>query len=193
MNEFVAFNKIGRLSRAIVVTEKIDGTNAQVFITPEGEMLFGSRTRYITPQDDNYGFAAWATENKEELMKLGPGRHYGEWWGRKIQHGYGGMTERKFSLFNTSIWSDETLRPKCCDVVPVLYTGIFDSTAINGALEKLRTEGSVACRGFMKPEGIIVWHTALNIYAKKTLIKDEEWKGKQEPLVPKGEKWDTAQ
>lgn len=36
---FVPFPKIGRLSREIVITEKIDGTNAQVFIRTAAEEM----------------------------------------------------------------------------------------------------------------------------------------------------------
>ena len=67
--EFEGFNKISRLSRGMVVTEKIDGTNAQVCITEEGGFLVGSRKRWITPESDNFGFARWAYEHKEELIE----------------------------------------------------------------------------------------------------------------------------
>ena len=43
--DFVEFNKIARLSRNCVITEKIDGTNASVVITETGDFLVGSRTR----------------------------------------------------------------------------------------------------------------------------------------------------
>ena len=79
--EFTEFPKMARLSREVIVTEKIDGTNAQVCIGEDGSMLAGSRTRWITPQDDNHGFAAWVEAHREELLTLGPGRHFGEWWG----------------------------------------------------------------------------------------------------------------
>ena len=47
--EFVGFNKIPRLTRGCVVTEKIDGTNAQVFIPDDlSVVLAGSRNRWIT-------------------------------------------------------------------------------------------------------------------------------------------------
>lgn len=78
---FEPFPKIARLSREIVVTEKIDGTNAQVFITDDGRVLAGSRTRWLTPESDNFGFAAWVHANQFNLKQLGQGRHYGEWWG----------------------------------------------------------------------------------------------------------------
>jgi hypothetical protein len=90
MSVFEPFDKIPRLKRGCVVTEKIDGTNAQVYIPEDGgPMLVGSRNRWITPDNDNYGFARWAYENEAELRKLGPGRHFGEWWGSGIQRRYG--------------------------------------------------------------------------------------------------------
>ena len=99
--EFRKFDKIARLSREIVVTEKIDGTNGLIAIGEDGEFQVGSRNQWITPEKDNAGFARWAYEHKDELMQLGKGFHYGEWWGQGIQRGYG-LDEKRFSLFNTS-------------------------------------------------------------------------------------------
>jgi len=104
-NEFVEFPKMPRLSREMSLTEKIDGTNASIVITDEGEFLVGSRTRWITPEQDNYGFARWAYEHKEELLQLGVGRHYGEWWGSGVQRNYG-QKQKHFSLFNVGRWVD---------------------------------------------------------------------------------------
>jgi hypothetical protein len=176
MKEFIAFNKIARLRRDCVITEKIDGTNAQIYIGEDGEFLVGSRTRWITPDSDNYGFARWATDHKEELMKLGPGAHFGEWWGLGIQRGYG-MKEKVFSLFNSARWTAETL-PSCCRVVPILYSGVFTSTACDEAIQKLKEGGSIAAPGFMQPEGIVLYQVAGKIYFKQTIDKDDEWKGK---------------
>lgn len=184
--EFVPFMKIPRLKRMSVITEKIDGTNASVTITADGQFLTGSRTRWITPEDDNYGFAKWAQANKEELMHLGEGTHYGEWWGQGIQRNYG-LAEKRFSLFNTSRWSDDAVRPKCCHVVPVISSGMFESISAETALEMLRLGGSVAAPGFMKPEGVVVFHVAANLCFKRTLEKDEEWKGKSKPAPSDGE------
>jgi hypothetical protein len=174
MIEFESFQKIPRFSREIVITEKIDGTNAQIYIGENGEFLTGNRTRWITPEDDNFGFSKWAHEHKEELMQLGFGKHYGEWWGCGIQRNYG-LKEKKFSLFNVSKWGEN--RPTCCDVVPVLYRGEFDSQNIIDAIQLLQDFGSQAAPGFMKPEGIIIFHTAGNLMFKKTIEKDEEHKG----------------
>ena len=180
MSEFEGFGKIARLSRGCTITEKIDGTNAQIFIGEDGEFRAGSRTRYITPEDDNYGFARWAYEHKDELMELGPGRHFGEWWGLGIQRAYG-LKEKRFSLFNTSRWSDRVqLPPACYHVVPVLYTGIFTSTAVDETLEWLRVNGSVASPGFDRPEGVVIYQSAGRCYFKKTIEKDEEPKSKGE-------------
>lgn len=174
--DFEPFRKIARLSREIVITEKIDGTNASVCITEDGQFLTGSRTRWITPEQDNYGFAKWAESNKAELMKLGVGHHFGEWWGQGIQRNYS-QTTKRFSLFNTAKWSDDALRPACCEVVPVLYQGpMEDRGVLKGVKEALATlaKGSVAAPGFMKPEGIVIYHPQGNILFKKTLEKDEE-------------------
>lgn len=179
MTDFVEFNKIARLSRNCVITEKIDGTNASITITDAGDFLVGSRTRWITPENDNHGFARWAFAHKEELLKLGVGTHYGEWWGLGIQRGYG-LIGKCFSLFNTARWSDDAIRPACCNVVPVLYSGLFDTTRAEYAIEGLRLHGSAAAPGFMKPEGVVIWHEAARMYFKKTLEKDEVPKGKQE-------------
>ncbi len=53
---FESFGKIERLAQPITITEKVHGSNAQVFITEDGAIQDGSRTRWITPEDDNYGF-----------------------------------------------------------------------------------------------------------------------------------------
>ena len=168
--EFQSFRKIPRLMREITVTEKIDGTNAQVYISPELEVYAGSRNRWITPESDNFGFAAWVQENKQELLKLGTGHHFGEWWGRGIQRQYG-KQNRVFSLFNVSVWTPETL-PACCSVVPTLYQDVFDPDEIDFGIESLMLHGSRAAIGFKEPEGICIYHSAANQYFKYTLDGD---------------------
>ncbi len=178
--EFEGFPKIARLKRECLITEKIDGTNAQICITPEGLVLAGSRSRWVTPESDNFGFAAWVKAHEEELRTLGEGRHYGEWWGAGIQRRYD-QTEKRFSLFNAWRWNDQNPnRPVCCGVVPNLYTGPFSTDAASTAIERLKTQGSVAAPGFMKPEGIVIYLSAARTYFKQTIEKDEEHKGKAE-------------
>lgn len=174
--EFVPFPKIVRLNRELVVTEKLDGTNACVHVTDDGQVLAASRTRWITPESDNYGFAAWVKAHEIELREgLGAGSHFGEWWGSGIQRRYG-LTEKRFSLFNVHRWG--AARPNCCHVVPELGRGIAGVTLSIGAIvERLREHGSVAAEGFMRPEGIVVFHTASSQLYKMTLENDEAPKG----------------
>jgi len=189
---FAEFSKIARLSRECVITEKIDGTNSQVLVTPEGELFCGSRTRWITPENDNYGFARWCFDHKEELLTLGVGRHFGEWWGSGIQRGYGlPKGEKRWSLFNVARWclhgtipqkisspnakeeKFQMVLPACVGLVPVLYRGMFTTYAVDAALADLKNNGSMAATGFMKPEGVVIFHTAANVMFKKTIEKDE--------------------
>lgn len=176
MNDFMVFPKIARLSRECIITEKIDGTNGQIYIGENGEFLVGSRSRWITPSDDNFGFAKWAYEHKDELLGLGWGSHFGEWWGQGIQRGYG-LPEKRFSLFNTTRWA--MWCPSCCSVVPVLWRGMFTTEAVESVLHDLSVSGSMAVPGFMKPEGVVVYHVAANVLFKKTIERDEEPKSKK--------------
>ena len=135
--EFKGFPKLARLNREMVITEKLDGTNASIFIQhrdleklvddtrgnmvniPDSNIIavsndnqytmrVGSRTRWIIPGNDNYAFAQWCQINNEELFKLGEGHHFGEWWGSGIQRGYNlPKGEKRFSLFNTARWADD--------------------------------------------------------------------------------------
>lgn len=195
MIDFIEFPKIARLSRPCIVTEKLDGTNAQVHIRPlAGSSLefgldtqveiegvphlirAGSRNRWISTTDDNFGFAQWVYQNAHELAGLGTGQHFGEWWGAGIQRRYG-LTEKRFSLFNVTRWGES--RPACCHVVPELLRGPFSTEAIAHCIDILRERGSYAAPGFMDPEGVIVYHVAAGIGFKKTIKKDDEPKGKQ--------------
>jgi hypothetical protein len=176
LDTFVPFPKMPRLKRGVVITEKLDGTNAQVVITDAGEIRAGSRTRWITPgkTTDNYGFAAWVEDNREELLKLGPGQHFGEWYGQGIQRGYG-LTERRFALFNVNRWNVDNPPPVCCETVPVLLRG--ELSDVNATLFALSVEGSQAVPGFKHPEGIVVWHDAARQYFKVLIENDHLPKG----------------
>lgn len=173
---FTEFVKIYRLSRDMIVTEKLDGTNASITIDLDGQIRAGSRNRYITPKDDNFGFARWVEEHAEELQLLGPGQHFGEWWGRGIQRGYG-LAEKRFSLFNVTRWGDPATRPACVGVVPVLHTGLFDTGEVDRVLANLAREGSAAAPGFPQPEGVVVFHVPSGALFKKTLDKNDGHKG----------------
>jgi hypothetical protein len=194
--DFKEFPKMARLSRDTIITEKIDGTNASIFIQRANleeniadpniltvvkldgldySLRAGSRNKWVTPgkTTDNYGFASWVLANAKELVKLGEGHHFGEWWGNGIQRGYG-LKEKRFSLFNVVRWNTEE-KPACCHVVPILSACNFDriNATVENTMKGLIEGGSQASPGFMKPEGIVIWHTAANVGFKKTVEKDE--------------------
>lgn len=213
MIEFQEFPKIPRYQREVIISEKIDGTNAAVVwvmirapgadwdhevLTPDvittrdlhdqhGQflgtyaLLAQSRSRLIVPETtrkgaDNHGFAQWVQGHADELKALGPGVHFGEWWGSGIQRRYG-LTDKRFSLFNVSRWGNHNPdTPPCCHVVPVLAHGL--PNLIDDTLLQLRQSGSAAAPGFMNPEGIIVWHTTSKQYYKVMLVNDDTPKGK---------------
>lgn len=194
--EFTSFGKIPRLFRDVVVSEKIDGTNAAIGInlvdaqTDPDELDFysaavtdeavyivyaQSRSRIITPTQDNHGFARWVYDNADSLCgDLGPGLHFGEWWGSGINRGYGLPSgEKRFSLFNTKRWGEAEFKTAGLGVVPVIDTGEFSTLLVRGCLMKLVWNGSYASPGYNNPEGVVVYHTAANEMFKAT-IKDDE-------------------
>jgi len=136
--EFIPFSKIGQFRNAVKDmrhimgtnpekttfafqgTVKLHGTNAAVGYCPDSDSLYAqSRSRIITPDDDNYGFAKWvdanATALKALLVKLGGGKPaivYGEWAGKNIQKGVA-LTELEkfFCIFRIKV--DGSHRPLC--------------------------------------------------------------------------------
>jgi len=208
--EFAEFEKISRLNREVIVTEKIDGTNGQVHIRPaEGSELemgydtqievggvphyirAGSRSRWVLylGTDDNNGFGRWVHQHAHELAALGAGAHFGEWWGQGIQRKYG-LSEKRWSLFNVGRWVDvhaparppvekQQYAPECCHVVPIVAVGIGVDAVVGRALDALRHGGSFAAPGFMKPEGVVIFHTHARSLFKVTLERDEEHKSQR--------------
>jgi hypothetical protein len=185
----------------MVVTEKIDGTNAAVIVAESDKdgrfplngapgacavgadvfVLAQSRKRLIAPGMDNHGFAAWVWDNAGDLAHaLGPGVHFGEWWGGGIGRGYGlAKDDKRFSLFNTKRWADtdfDAAGLNTVSVVPVLDLHTFDTGTVQECLARLRMLGSYAAPGFMSPEGVVVYHTQGNVLFKATLENDERGK-----------------
>lgn len=180
---FQGFTKIARLKREAVVTEKIDGTNAAIVITIDGQVYCQSRNQFVTPQSDNAGFANWVEKNKDELVRqLGEGTHFGEWWGQGIGRGYG-LKEKRFSLFNVHRWHTETEDCRCieaplCHVVPTLAViKKFNTEEVDEVMARLKETGSIAVPGFMNPEGIVVFHTQNSALYKVTFEYDDTGKG----------------
>ncbi len=168
--DFVPYGKTARLGSKVQITEKLDGTNAHILIVSApavpGAMPAAypaSRNRWL-PEDeqDNYGFGAWVRANADDLATiLGPGRHYGEWWGQGVARGYG-VTGKRFSLFDTrrygADWTglDYELSGVILGVVPVVAAGPFTAELVEHAKLRLEHEGSLAAPGYMRPEGMVI-------------------------------------
>lgn len=216
--EFKAWPKIARFNKPMVVTEKLDGTNAaigirllsefvyqkQTFVNnhedTEPEYMDGllakvwsaklgmhygiyaqSRTRIITPGKgtDNYGFAQWVQDNAGTLVAdLGPGLHYGEWWGNGIQRNYG-LDHKRFSLFNVAKWEDVKFETPNVDHVPVLAKYEFDTTIIRQIMGQLKTDGSRHPLALgHRAEGVVVYHSAAGVLFKYLLDNPDTPKNK---------------
>lgn len=201
--EFIKYPKIPRWSRNVIITEKIDGMNGQILITAipndytsptliaykkEADsacaygttwgMFVGSRNRLLTlnKSGDTHGFAAWCKERAEAVFdKLGPGRHFGEFWGKGINRNYG-LDHNRFSLFRRDLWEGKELPPDFY-VVPKLGEGLVHHNTIyipDICLNLLISNGSYACKGYMDPEGVVIFHTASGHLYKKYCKNDED-------------------
>lgn len=168
----------------VIVTEKIDGTNACLVFEEDGTMFAQSRNRIITPATDNQGFAKWAYTHEDELFHiLGVGRHYGEWWGKGIGRKYD-MRHNVFSLFNTGRFfkatpgGDDSMatRAKATSLfdqvtgVPTVYTGKYGSPEMEQAITALKETGSYAAArmgiDYDNPEGVCFYFREFDKVAK---------------------------
>jgi hypothetical protein len=176
---FEAWPKIGRAKGSpltVTVTEKIDGTNACIIIE-NGEITgIQSRTRLITPESDNFGFARWVMDNAGELVTwLGDGRHFGEWAGPGIQKNPHNLLRKTLFLFNTQRWNHAGLgglghlgvtTPK------VLYIGPYGENLVRDLMETLKLDAED--QGY-EPEGIVIfWHWSRTM--QKMTFKNPEGK-----------------
>lgn len=180
-DDFESFGKIEKIGKLYMsITEKIHGTNAQIYIYSDEhnniQLKAGSRTRWLTPEDDNFGFAKFCYSNKDELIdKLGQGRHFGEWAGKGINAGYN-LAEKVFFLFNWKRWKQEALLSNV-SVVPILYSGKMSFEKIQETMDYLKYNGSRISAGYMNPEGIVV-EIGNNIYKKTFDTEEIKWGGK---------------
>lgn len=185
---FQSINQIGKLYMS--VTQKLHGTNAQILI--EGDRIIaGCRTRWLSPgkETDNFGFAQFVEDNKQELIeKLGEGRHYGEWCGPGINNGEG-LPNKMLFLFN---WrrhlskeeypklpiTKEVIRHKVY-TVPLLYNGAVDGNVVALLMETMKLRGSFL-NSFCSPEGVVI---EINNAFYKKVFKPEEtrWTSTKKP------------
>jgi len=174
MTEFKKWPSIPRYKGVqVTITEKMDGSNGCIVVQDGVVVAVQSRNTFITTEQDNYGFARWVEENKDELAKLGDGYHYGEWVGPGIQKNPHKLEEKCFFLFNSFRWgSHNPNTPSCCKVVPIIYQGPLPNLQI--IMENLKVSGEDS--GY-EPEGIVIFYHNLNSYEKMTFKNPEgKWK-----------------
>lgn len=195
MSDFQAFEKIQPFHKVwLSITQKIHGTNGQIHIyKKEDETLdlkVGSRTRWITPESDNYGFAQFVCDNKPEILeKLGLGTHFGEWAGQGINTGEG-LKQRMFLLFNVRRWAGKEL-PTRFGIVPQLYSGTFSKELIDITFERLRQDGSSLVPGYMHPEGIVIDIDG-KLYKRVFQPEETQWTAKQNVAKAKAHTIDVS-
>lgn len=161
-----------------VGTVKIHGTNAGVSYNGN-ELWAQSRSRIITPEQDNAGFASFVQDNKERFLSLFEqikqneefvtGRDiitiYGEWAGENIQKRVAiADTPKSFYIFETVITSydhnaDGTTKK-------IVTCSLFDEDALIFNIEQYRTFAVEI--DFKKPE------EAINIMNTYTLEVENE-------------------
>jgi len=157
-HEFRSFKSIESFYGPCTIWEKIDGSNAQIYIYEEDgrtEVKAGSRNKWITVDDDNFGFAKWVDSNKQALIDIfGVGRFYGEWMGGSIQRKYG-FKEKRFVVFHHEQVEGKVLLQDMI-LCPVLYKGDYREGIVQEIMDKLKSGGSYLAPGFMNPEGIVI-------------------------------------
>jgi len=90
---------------------KLHGTNAGILIKRNGEIKAMSRSKFITPGEDNVGFAAWVEKTKDDWVNLHS--HilkdydkdsiiFGEWCGPGVNKGCAvhKIPEKHFAIFS---------------------------------------------------------------------------------------------
>ncbi len=190
MTEFVPWPKITRLRVArMAILEKIDGTNGAIHVKLEGGLDLASgkpyvsgvqsRKRMISTADDNAGFAMWVDSQVGLAQALGPGVHFGEWAGPKIQKNPLGLDERTFFLFEWYKWPDERFLPAQdlvaqLRVVPVLFEGEYCPGAIKATIDDLRRTGSRAVDHAAAAEGIVI-HLGGTMFKMTFCQDDHKW------------------
>lgn len=107
------YHNVEPRKRVYVGTVKLHGSNAGITIEG-GEISYRSRSRFITPEDDNHGFARHMAAHYDEvlafMLPLADATVFGEWCGTGIQANVGISAEQKmFVIFAANVggeWVD---------------------------------------------------------------------------------------
>lgn len=107
------YHNVEPRKRTYIGTVKLHGSNAGITVL-DGEISYRSRSRFLTPEDDNHGFAKHMAAHHEDvcslMLPLGDATVFGEWCGAGIQKGVGISAEQKmFVVFAAKVggeWID---------------------------------------------------------------------------------------
>lgn len=174
-----SFAKIPRHDARVVLTEKVDGTHAVIDIEDQGIAMLvaaGGRNRWLTPEDDNHGFAAWVEANADALVDtLGCGVHHGEWYGSRINRGYG-LAEKRFMRFRRPTGVEGQPEHGLWEHPTVLYDGPHP-VDIDALVRELLADGSQHVPGYLKPEGAVVYWPTGGMRTKVVIDKPDAPEG----------------
>lgn len=91
---------------------KLHGTNAGIQIRKNDVVIAQSRKKFITPGDDNAGFAAWVETNRKHFSDCWDHQDmvvFGEWCGPGIMKGVGvnNLPKKMFAIFGITLINDK--------------------------------------------------------------------------------------
>lgn len=175
IEDFKGYPKTPRLEQeTVTISEKVDGTNGVLYIHKphlcdvtngielSPYVLAGSRSKWLQDEGkkswDNHGFGAWVAEHASELHNLPAGFHYGEWYGKGINHGYG-MTDRKFMLFNRKRYERLEDLPKCVELETIIEdeVPVYELLSVIDRIKnEVSVKGSYHVPGQAMVEGLIM-------------------------------------
>ncbi len=129
--EWAAYHNVPPRKRQFVGTVKLHGTNAGISLA-DGAIIFRSRTRIITPGDDNNGFARHMSAHTDALREAlgGYGSDvsiFGEWCGAGVQSSVGISAEQKlFVVFALRVDGEWLFTKSMPTVTPARIFSIFN-------------------------------------------------------------------
>ena len=136
----------------VIVTEKMDGTNGCIVVHNGQVVGVQSRNKFITPDADNFGFAQWVHDHRNELVEfLGEGYHYGEWCGEGIQKNPHKLIGKHFYLFKPR---EGLTEDHPCRSVRVLWEGPLEQLNTQTIMEDLYDYSQ---ENLYTAEGIIIF------------------------------------
>lgn len=154
---------------SIVITEKIDCSNASFTLDENGELQVFSRNVQLDESNNLNGFFQWVHENIKIDEIIPDYIYFGEWLGTPHKVSYLGY-EKQFFLFDVYSKSDSIYLPFRAvksearwvglNLVPVFYEGEFVSfehlesyvgkTALNGKIGELSSGEGIVVKNYDK-------------------------------------------